>query len=185
MERKAQSAMEFLMTYGWAFIVCILVVVALYSFGVVDFLSWLPGYCRFDGGRINCEAYVLNSDTNETSDHSTDDGYVLLRLENMLDETIVVTDCRAYVDGEPFCVDDEGKTIYSTEGGKDDFLDCENTEWSESSLMNLRLNDCEYKSMSLRPGTKRRVSIELEYYPRRHGEAFTQTIEGDVFTNIG
>ena len=184
MPKRAQSAMEFLMTYGWAFLVCVLVVIALYSFGLVDFLSWLPSYCRFDGGRIDCRAFVLNSDVHDATDYATNQGYILLRLENMMDETIVVTGCRALVDGEAFCTDDEGDTVISTEGGRDNFIDCEDTEWSEGELMNLRLNTCEYESMSLRPGTKRRVSIELEYYPRRHGDAFTQTITGDVFTNI-
>lgn len=173
------------MTYGWAFLVCILVVLALYSFGVVDFLSWMPSYCRFDGGQLDCRASVLNSDVSGSTDHATDEGYVLLRLENMMNEPVVVTGCRAMVDGDiPFCVDAEGNTTYSTEGGESDFIDCSGTKWGEGQTLNLRLNGCEFESNSLQPGRKRRVDIELEYYPRRHGDAFTQTISGEVFTTI-
>ncbi|MFW5852818.1 MAG: hypothetical protein ACOCUR_02210, partial [Nanoarchaeota archaeon] len=152
MNKKSQSAMEFLMTYGWAFLVCVLVVVALYTFGVLDFLSWLPSYCRFDGGQVDCNAYVLNADITKMSDEASDNGYVLLRLDNMLNEPIVVTGCRAYVDdGTRFCLGGDAETSYTTEGGRDDYINCSNTLWQENKVMNLKLTECEFASNSLSP----------------------------------
>jgi hypothetical protein len=40
MERKAQAAMEYLMTYGWAILIVIIVAAALYALGVFDPSTW-------------------------------------------------------------------------------------------------------------------------------------------------
>ena len=183
--KKGQSGLEFLMTYGWAFLVCILVVVVLYSLGVIDFLNWIPSYCRFDSAKIECPAFVLDSNEKGSTKDPTDDGYVLLKLTNMFNEPVVITDCRAYVEDQRFCIDEQqlDETSYSAEN-KDTFIDCKDTTWAESESLNLRLTSCEYDAFKLDPGKKRKVQVELEYYPRAHGEAFTKTIIGDVFTLI-
>ncbi|MEK6967598.1 MAG: hypothetical protein AABX51_03125 [Nanoarchaeota archaeon] len=45
--RKAQAAMEFLMTYGWAILVVLVVISALAYFGVLDPTQLLPERCIF------------------------------------------------------------------------------------------------------------------------------------------
>jgi hypothetical protein len=40
MKRKAQAAMEYLMTYGWAILIVIIVAAALYALGVFDPATW-------------------------------------------------------------------------------------------------------------------------------------------------
>lgn len=44
---KSQSALEFLTTYAWAFIVIAVTISALYYFGVFDFGKYLPQRCLF------------------------------------------------------------------------------------------------------------------------------------------
>ena len=40
MSRKAQAAMEYLMTYGWAILIVIIVAAALYALGIFDPSTW-------------------------------------------------------------------------------------------------------------------------------------------------
>ena len=45
MKKKAQAAMEFLMTYGWAILVVLIVIGALAYFGVLNPQNLLPEKC--------------------------------------------------------------------------------------------------------------------------------------------
>ena len=45
--KKAQAAMEFLMTYGWAILVVLVVISALAYFGVFNVANLLPERCTF------------------------------------------------------------------------------------------------------------------------------------------
>jgi preprotein translocase subunit SecF len=65
--KKGQAAMEFLTTYGWAFLVIIVVIVALWQFGVFDTTSRMPASCSL-GSMLDCSggyAVSVNS-TNMT-----------------------------------------------------------------------------------------------------------------------
>ena len=64
MARKAQAAMEFLMTYGWAILVVLVVIGALAYFGVLNPTRLLPPKCTFPTG-INCRDFVV-SDSGES-----------------------------------------------------------------------------------------------------------------------
>ncbi|NQU98411.1 hypothetical protein HQ533_03005 [Candidatus Woesearchaeota archaeon] len=50
MYKKAQAAIEFLMTYGWAILVLLAVIGALSYFGVLDASVLLPERCQFPVG---------------------------------------------------------------------------------------------------------------------------------------
>ena len=77
MKRKSQAALEFLTTYGWAFLVITITVGALYSFGIFDFSKFLPQKCQFPS-QLDC------------IDYSFSGNQVRLRLINNLGETINV-----------------------------------------------------------------------------------------------
>jgi len=53
MERKAQAAMEFLMTYGWAILVVLVAIGALAYFGVLSPDNFLPERCTGPAG-LDC-----------------------------------------------------------------------------------------------------------------------------------
>ncbi len=57
-DRKAQAAMEFLMTYGWAILVVLIVIGALAYFGVLNPQQFLPKKCQFGQG-IVCQDHKL------------------------------------------------------------------------------------------------------------------------------
>ena len=59
---KAQAAMEFLMSYGWAIIVVIILIAALANFGVIKPGKYLPVSCTFEPG-IGCVDSYINTTT--------------------------------------------------------------------------------------------------------------------------
>ena len=75
--QKSQAALEFLTTYGWAFFVIILMVGALYYFGIFDFSKYLPQKCIFPS-QFKCLDFSLKP---------TD---VKIKLVNNLGEDICV-----------------------------------------------------------------------------------------------
>ena len=61
MFRKAQAAMEFLMTYGWALLAVLVVIGALAYLGVLDVEILLPERCTF-AVPLNCDDQVVEGD---------------------------------------------------------------------------------------------------------------------------
>ena len=68
MNKKAQAAMEFLMTYGWAILVVLAAIGALAYFGVLSPGNLLPEKTTFKAPFLNTESAVIiwNSATNVT-----------------------------------------------------------------------------------------------------------------------
>ena len=58
MNRKGQSAMEYLMTYGWAILVIIIVIAVLFYIGVLNPRNVTPTSCTFPPG-ISCASFKL------------------------------------------------------------------------------------------------------------------------------
>ena len=58
--RKAQAAMEFLTTYGWAILVVLAAIGALAYFGVLDPSNMLPSTCEISPG-FGCPEYAATS----------------------------------------------------------------------------------------------------------------------------
>jgi len=78
--KKGQAAMEFLTTYGWAFLVIIVVIAGLYYMDVFDFSRALPTTCSLDH-RIECgDAFAIN-----------EEGNISLSLKNNLNEEVKIT----------------------------------------------------------------------------------------------
>ena len=58
--KKAQAAMEFLMTYGWAILVVLIAIAALAYFGVLNPGRYLPSSCRLVPG-LGCEDFKVTT----------------------------------------------------------------------------------------------------------------------------
>jgi uncharacterized protein (UPF0333 family) len=81
MAKKAQAAMEFLMTYGWAILVVLIAIGALAYFGVLSPDKFLPEKCVISSGSgLFCEEFSSSA----TADTIT------LRLKNILADSVWV-----------------------------------------------------------------------------------------------
>jgi hypothetical protein len=76
-EVKSQAALEFLTTYGWAFLVILITIGALYYFGVFEFSKFLPQKCIFSS-QFECIDFSFVGDE------------VRLRLINNIGEEIKI-----------------------------------------------------------------------------------------------
>jgi len=63
--KKAQAAMEFLMTYGWAILVVLVAIGALAYFGVLNPGKYLPASCVITPG-ISCDDFVVRANGDAT-----------------------------------------------------------------------------------------------------------------------
>jgi len=59
--KKAQAAMEFLMTYGWAILVVLIVIGVFWQLGVFNNLL-VSEKCVIGGGWLNCKDYLVEGD---------------------------------------------------------------------------------------------------------------------------
>ena len=77
--KRAQAAMEFLMTYGWAILVVLIAIGALAYFGVLNPDRFLPEKCVLStGSGLYCD------------DYSAIDNQVTIRVKNILTESVVI-----------------------------------------------------------------------------------------------
>jgi len=72
---KGQSALEYLMTYGWALVVIVIVIAALFAFGVFN----TPKQCTQTGGQLLIKGFDFNADT------------IQLQIQNGSPNTVTVT----------------------------------------------------------------------------------------------
>ena len=60
MNKKAQAAMEFLMTYGWAILVVLVAIGALAYFGILNPQRFLPNSCTIAPG-LSCDGFRVTT----------------------------------------------------------------------------------------------------------------------------
>jgi hypothetical protein len=59
LKTRAQAALEFLVTYGWAILSVLVVISALAYFGIFNTSKYVNDKCDF-GDQLNCEDYILH-----------------------------------------------------------------------------------------------------------------------------
>ncbi len=80
MHKKAQAAMEFLMTYGWAILVVLVAIGALAYFGVLNPDKMLPEKCIISSGSgLFCDKFSISSTQ------------IDLKIKNSLADQVTVT----------------------------------------------------------------------------------------------
>jgi len=84
--RRGQAALEYLVTYGWAFIAILVVVGALAYFGFLSPTKYLPARCEF-GAQLECVDYALYA-----ADAGANNGCVLLQFHNNFGVDVNITE---------------------------------------------------------------------------------------------
>ena len=83
-KRKGQAALEYLTTYGWGFLVILVVLGALAYFGFFSPTKYIPARCTF-GSQLQCVDYQLQAASGNNN------GVILLKLRNNFGDDIVIT----------------------------------------------------------------------------------------------
>jgi hypothetical protein len=91
MKMKAQTAMEYLMTYGWAILIVIIVGAALYALGIFNPATYSQSTATgFQGFQVPTGAWQFSST-----------GQLTLKVKNMAGSNINITSVQATYAGTP------------------------------------------------------------------------------------
>ncbi len=99
--KRGQEALEYLLTYGWAFLVILIILGALTYFGVFNPSRYAPDRCSF-GLQIKCKDYYVNGSVGELS----------LKLRNTLGDNITITKVKEEDHNDAW---EAGKTVGQSE----------------------------------------------------------------------
>ncbi|MFH0818177.1 MAG: hypothetical protein V1909_06125, partial [Candidatus Micrarchaeota archaeon] len=87
--KRGQAAMEYLMTYGWAILVIVIVLAALLYLGIFNVKP--PEVCTMPAGMTCSKFYLKNGTTTSAECAGPGDSCANVTLVNGLQKTIVIT----------------------------------------------------------------------------------------------
>jgi len=183
MVKKAQGALEFLMTYGWAFLVILIMIGALAYFGILDPSRFLPDRCDL-GTQVLCkkDAFIVNN---------LDPNTVVASVTNNAGSTIAIYGATATTDGgnigscTALCFDNVGGAPDGACGGGGD-ADLTGAvgaavTWpaGEPRTLNIACT-----GSSLTPGDKTKFLISYKWYATSAGPSFTKDGAGEIYATV-
>ena len=155
---KSQAALEFLTTYGWAFLIIIIMIGVLAYFGVLSPSKLLPNRCNF-GPEFPCLSYQISAT-----------GFKL-RLKNGVGEPINV---------ESISLTTEGATPYT--GCTPSGFSLPFNSWKSSNTTDFAWVSC--TGGGLIAGEKGKVLVTIRYHPVLSGSAYSRDVKGEVFSSV-
>jgi hypothetical protein len=162
MVKKGQGALEFLMTYGWAFLVILIMIGALAYFGILNPKQFLPDRCSF-GSEIQCRDYWLN------------ESEVKMKLVNNVGSTIEIINITASTPDGYFCANN---TIWFNSTDKD----FTQANWQEGSTKDVTLNLCQ--NGGVQSGDKFKFNIVVEWFDTKSSQTYSHTTSGEIFRAV-
>jgi hypothetical protein len=178
MVKKGQGALEFLMTYGWAFLVILIMIGALAYFGILNPKQFLPDRCSF-GSEIQCRDYWLNE---------TD---VKIKLVNNVGATVQITDITATTPDGYNCPVNTFNVNYTELAlgnmvaetyGNGDTLNSSRTNWQEGSTLDINLSAC--ADGGVQSGDKFKFNIEVTWFDTKSSADYAHTTSGEIFRAV-
>ena len=159
MMRKSQAALEFLTTYGWAFLVILVMIGTLAYFGVLKPSRLLPDRCSV-GPEFECLDFQLSSISNT----------IKVRLKNNIGEPINLDSIR---------ISSESVTPLSCNG-----LPSLSGTWAVGDIRDLTFSGCNFNEVGFIAGEKGKVAFNIKYYAVRSGPGYTRQIDGEIFSTV-
>ncbi len=166
--KRGQAALEFLTTYGWAFMVILLMIGALAYFGVLNPDRFLPQRCNV-GPEFSCKEYKVEEASGELS----------MRFSNNVGQTITVGAVLASWDKETLVDGDcdinkfnTGNSAWETIEDGDQFSATEEIEIV-----------CNFDTDLFPPvGNKIKFAIDMQYTPA--GREYSQPLAVEIFATL-
>ena len=152
--KKSQAALEFLTTYGWAFLVILIMISTLAYFGILSPSKLLPDRCNF-GSEIGCKDFTIVNNG------------VSLRLKNNAGEPIIIDAISASTDKTPL-------TCSSTVIG---------SVWLAGDLKDVPVA-CDLTNSGLTSGEKGKLLLKLTYHPTRSSTSYSRDVSGELYTLV-
>ncbi len=159
--RNAQAALEFLTTYGWAFLVILIMIGSLAYFGILNPSKILPNRCSF-GPEFECMDWQLSLTTTD----------VKIKLKNNVGEPIVISS---------FTVASETTTALSCSAPGN--IGAPNV-WGSAGVSDFTLSNCNIAAVGFQKGEKEKVLIKIKYYSVKSSSSYTHETNGEIFSSV-
>ena len=164
---KAQAALEFLTTYGWAFLVILIMIGTLAYFGILSPSKLLPNRCNI-GTEFQCLDYRI-TETGATSK-------VQIRLKNNVGEPITIPAAPVGLSA-------------GTESTTP--LICTTTTpvlpvtMKAGEVVDFEIGSCSnMAAVGLIKGEKGKVNVSIVYHSVASGPTYLKTVKGELLTTI-
>ena len=155
--KKSQAALEFLTTYGWAFLVIIIMIGTLAYFGILSPSKLLPNRCNF-GSEFQCLDYQIAA-TGST---------FKLRLKNNV--------------GEPIDVSSITLSAESTAAYTCATPPANPAGWKSGEIKELQWSSCSGGGMIA--GEKGKVLVTIRYNTVSSGSGYAKDVKGEVLSTV-
>ena len=162
MNKKAQAALEFITTYGWAFLVIIIMIGALAYFGILSPSKLLPSRCNF-GTEFQCIDYQIAYVGATT-------GTFKIRLKNNVGVPIDVS---------ALALSSEGTTAYSCTTSPTN-----PTGWKSGNVTDLSWSGCNSGAAGIVAGEKGKILVTVTYNAVVSGSAYGKQVKGEVYSAV-
>jgi hypothetical protein len=164
-KNKAQAALEFLTTYGWAMLVLLVMIGALAYFGVLNVNDMTPEKCLFGAG-IGCRDYAGIVTSNQ----------VRAQLINSFGNTIAVRqvtiDSAGTATAPTQCVE---AVVAAPGNGEWCNIIHDSEQWRSGETRELIVN---YAEDELTVGSRPNIAVEITY--RKAGSIYDKTVQGTI-----
>ena len=160
MGHKSQAALEFLTTYGWAFLVLLIIISALAYFGVLSPSKLLPDKCTF-GEEFECSGHQISASV----------GTFKLRLKNNVGEAIDVSQ---------ITLSTEGSVPYLCTGALNPPFPYNN--WKSGNITDFSWSGC--SGGDIFKGQKGKVLITIRYNTVNSGAGYVKESKGEAFATV-
>lgn len=181
--KKAQSALEFLMTYGWAFLVILIMIGALAYFGVLNPQKFLPDRCNF-GTQINCDTDYVAVKKSATPSPPL----LIARLVNGVGKDIGIYGLTVTTPTVPTlscsaCLADPANTACPVGGINLVGAAHPGVKWENGRPKNLIVHSCTGGD-ALSVGSKVRLEVTGSWVVSGADAAFAKALAGEIYASV-
>ncbi len=163
-QRRGQAALEFLTTYGWAFMVILVMIGALAYFGVLNPQQFIPERCQMSAP-FSCDGqnYILRAG---------EDDNIIITVRNSINTRLNISNME----------------IRNNEGNYD--IECTGFEPTIIPIDGTEVIRCDVPSGSHSDlqldvaGRKVRINFRVSYAEVGASDDFTRTLPGEIFANV-
>lgn len=159
-KKKAQAALEFLVTYGWAFLVVLVAISALASYGYFDPKKYFPERCDFE--KVECFDHQITHEDNT----------VMFILENDLTTDIKIKEVNISTD-----------SVSPLECVLQNQAQIKGEVWNSSLPKEFIFQDCNLEEVGITDNTKARFEIDIKFHAKESSPDYTHHLRGVLLIN--
>ncbi len=156
---KAQAALEFLTTYGWAFLVILVMIGTLAYFGILSPSKILPNRCNV-GPEFECIDYQISATANTFK----------MRMKNNVGEPIAV---------QSLTLGSESATQYTCSTPPSN-----PSAWRSGEIIDLTWSGCNSAAAAIITGEKGKILVKIKYNSVSSGPTYAKEVNAEVFSTV-